>query len=240
MIAGILFDKDGTLFDFNATWGRWTAALMHALADGDADRAEALGAALGFDAGHNSFATDSPVIAHTPEEIAAALLPLLPGKTPAALVAQMNAMSAGAPLVPALPLAPLLGELRARGLRLGVATNDAESAARAHLDVAGVAGLFDYVAGFDSGHGGKPQPGMLLAFADRFDLDPAEVLMVGDSRHDLIAGRAAGMKTVAVLTGVAPADDLAPLAEAVLPDIGHLPAWLDALERPRRVERALG
>ena len=52
--------------------------------------------------------------------------------------------------------------------------------------------------------------------------------MVGDSRHDLEAGRAAGMRPVAVLTGIARAADLAPHAEVVLPDIGALPAWLDA------------
>jgi phosphoglycolate phosphatase len=50
--------------------------------------------------------------------------------------------------------------------------------------------------------------------------------MVGDSTHDLIAGRAAGMGTVAVLTGMASTSDLAPFADLVLPDIGHLPAWL--------------
>jgi phosphoglycolate phosphatase len=53
--------------------------------------------------------------------------------------------------------------------------------------------------------------------------------MVGDSRHDLMAGRAAGMRTVAVLTGIAEAPELAPLADAVLPDIGHLADWLDTL-----------
>jgi phosphoglycolate phosphatase len=54
------------------------------------------------------------------------------------------------------------------------------------------------------------------------------VAMVGDSRHDLQAGRAAGMRTVAVLTGIAKAADLADLADVILPDIGALPAWLDA------------
>ncbi len=77
-----------------------------------------------------------------------------------------------------------------------------------------------------AGPSAKPAPGMLLAFADRFGLDPAAVLMVGDSRHDLIAARAAGMPAVGVLTGTAAAEDLAPLALAVLPDIGHLPGWL--------------
>ncbi|MGR3462852.1 MAG: HAD family hydrolase, partial [Roseovarius sp.] len=50
--------------------------------------------------------------------------------------------------------------------------------------------------------------------------------MVGDSTHDLIAGRAAGMACVGVLPGTATQADLAPFADAVLPDIGHLPGWL--------------
>ena len=50
--------------------------------------------------------------------------------------------------------------------------------------------------------------------------------MVGDSPHDLVAGRAAGMTAVAVLTGIATEADLGPLADVVLPDIGHLPGWL--------------
>jgi len=42
----------------------------------------------------------------------------------------------------------------------------------------------------------------------------------------LHAGHAAGMRTVAVLTGMADEATLAPLADVVLPNIGHLPEWL--------------
>lgn len=227
-IRGVLFDKDGTLFDFNATWSAWARAFLADLAGGDPLRAAALGRAIGFDLERAAFALESPVIAGTPGEIAEALLPHLPGANPAALVTRMNTAAAAAPMVPAVPLQPLLGMLRGRGYRLGVVTNDAEVAARAHLAGSGIESLFDFVAGFDSGFGAKPQPGALLAFAERFGLAPSEVVMVGDSRHDLIAARAAGMRAVAVLTGLAPAADLGPLARAVLPDIGHLPAWLEA------------
>ena len=58
-------------------------------------------------------------------------------------------------------------------------------------------------------------------------LKPERVVMVGDSTHDLLAGRAAGMQTLGVLTGIAERPELAPLADAVLPDIGHIPAWLE-------------
>ncbi|MCW3781797.1 HAD family hydrolase [Defluviimonas salinarum] len=226
-IRGLVFDKDGTLFDFRATWGGWSRRILEELAGGSTDLAATLGTAIGYDLSDGSFAPDSPVIAHTAPEIATYLLPHLPGADHAVLVARMNAMAAVTDLVAATPLVPLFEALTARGLRLGLATNDAEEPAHAHLRAADVARFFQFVSGFDSGHGAKPDPGPLLAFARSQGLDPESVAMVGDSRHDLVAGRAAGMRTVAVLTGVAEAEELAPLADVVLPDIGHLPRWID-------------
>jgi len=52
------------------------------------------------------------------------------------------------------------------------------------------------------------------------------VVMVGDSRHDLLAGRRAGMQTIAVLSGMTPEAELVELADAILPDIGALPGWI--------------
>lgn len=223
-IRAILFDKDGTLFDFQATWGAWAGTLITDLAGGDPALAAGLAEAMQFDAVAGRFLPDSPVIAGTGHEVALLLAPHLPGVDLGTLESRLAAGAAEAPLVEAVPLRALLALLRGAGYRLGVATNDFESVARQHL--AGVLDLFDFVAGFDSGHGGKPEPGMLLAFARACGVPAPSVLMVGDSRHDLIAGRAAGMRTLAVLTGVAGADDLADLADAVRPDIGHLPGLL--------------
>lgn len=228
MIDAIIFDKDGTLFDFRLSWGAWAASLLAELAAEGHDPAR-LGGAMGFDPVTRQFAPDSPVIAGTPDDIAAALLPVLPQGDGPALVARINRLAAAAPMVPATDLAAVLGTLRDRGLKIGLATNDAEAPAHAHLHLAGIHHLFDFVAGFDSGHGAKPGPGPLLAFAARFGLTPSRVVMVGDSLHDLHAGRAAGMRTIAVLTGIAGAATLAPHADAVLPDISHIAGWIDAL-----------
>jgi len=227
-IRGILFDKDGTLFDFEASWSEWAAGLFHDLAEGDPTLTEALADRAGYDLARRRFLPGSPVIAGTLEEVATCLQPILPAARLDALVHRMNAAAAEAPMVPVAPLAPLLADLRAFGLKLGVATNAAEVEARAHLTAAGVDGAFDFLAGFDTGYGAKPEPGMCFAFADTLALDASEVLMVGDSTHDLIAGRAAGMQVLGVLTGLAAAEDLAPHADAILPDIGHLPLWLAA------------
>lgn len=225
-IAGLLFDKDGTLFDFNATWTVWAHGFLGTLAGGDTDRATALGQAIGFDYIQRAFDPLSPVVAGTPEDIAALLLPELPGRAEADLIHHMNTAAADAPMAEAAPLAPLLDEFAAQGIKLGVATNDAEAPARAHLAEAGVELRFDFIAGSDSGFGAKPRPGQLLAFLETTGLMPEQALMIGDSRHDLLAGRAAGMGTVAVLTGLATSAELSDLADVILPDIGHLPAYL--------------
>ena len=226
-IRGILLDKDGTLFGFQETWGPWAARLLRGLGR-DETHAALLADALRFDLADETFAADSPAVAGTIAEQVAILLPFLPGWDAEALRDHLSRMAAEAVPVPAADLPSLLAELRARGLGIGVATNDGIHPARRHLQDARIHDAIDWVAGYDSGHGAKPDPGMLLAFADAVDLDPAEVAMVGDSLHDLHAARAAGMVAVGVLTGTVGWAELEPHAETVLSHVGELPGWLDA------------
>jgi phosphoglycolate phosphatase len=225
-IRGILFDKDGTLFDFQTTWGAWSRRFFTELAEGDAGLAADVAGALGFDFATDRFDPASIIIAGTPGEVAGALVAAFPRWDRATMVDHINRVASEVPQAEPVPLGPLMEGFRARGLRLGVATNDAEAPARAHLGRAGITDLFDFIAGFDSGFGAKPEPGMQFGFCAATGLDPAEVLMVGDSHHDLISGRAAGMGTVGVLTGLAGRDDLAPLADVVLDHIGQIPGLL--------------
>lgn len=225
-IAAILFDKDGTLFDFEATWGAWARGVVVDLAGGEGVLAGQLAEAIGYDLAAARFAPHSPVIAGTVAEVAGLMVPHLPGQQVGALVNRLDAAACRAPQVAAVPLAPCLGGLRGAGLRLGVATNDSESSARAQLAREGVEGLFDFIAGYDSGFGAKPEPGPLLAFAEAMGVAPGAVAMVGDTLHDMAAARAAGMVAVAVLTGPAPRAVLAPAADVVLSDIGALADWL--------------
>lgn len=225
-IKGLVFDKDGTLFDFRRSWGGWARGLLGQMAE-DAAHADRMGQAIGYDLHTGEFSPDSPVIAATAADIAMALSSHLPALTTSQITGHINAAAALAPMVEAVELRPLLAALKARGLKIGLATNDTEAPARAHLQAHGIIDLFDFIAGYDSGHGPKPGPGMCQAFARQTGLAPGDCAMVGDSLHDLHAGRAAGMVTVAVLTGIAQRHELAPSADVVLPDIGAIPDWLD-------------
>lgn len=74
-IKGILFDKDGTLFDFTATWGNWAHDVLMELAEGRVEGAVRLGAAIGYvfpQSGQPGFfLPHSPVIASTSSVVAA-------------------------------------------------------------------------------------------------------------------------------------------------------------------------
>mgnify|MGYP001109814437 CR=1 FL=1 len=223
---GIIFDKDGTLFEFRATWEAWAARMLADAAQGDTALEARLADAIRFDRKVQAFHPDSPCIAGTNREVAELVCAVLGEDDIEGMELRLIISAQDVPLVEAVPLAAFLDGLAARGLRLGVVTNDSEAGATGHLGQTRILERFDFVAGFDSGHGAKPAPGPLLAFAAQLGLDPAHVVMVGDSTHDLIAGRRAGMQTVGVLTGIAEAPELEPHADVILPHIGHIPGLL--------------
>ncbi len=219
----ILFDKDGTLFDFRGTWEAWARRVLGQLAGEDHGLLSGAADAIGFDL-DTGFHSTSVVIAGTTADVEAALQPVFPDVEGIAALLDRAAIEAAPAPVPMLhETLALLGAT----YELGVVTNDAEAPARAHLAHAGITDHFGFIAGYDSGFGGKPAPGQLLGFCNISGIAPEHCVMVGDSLHDLHAGRAAGMAAVGVLTGVATEADLAPFADVVLPGLAQLPHWLD-------------
>lgn len=225
-IKAILFDKDGTLFDFVGTWGAFTHDFLWELSGCDTTFADVLANAVGFVMQDKSFERGSLAIAGTPSDFHAALRPHFSSKSDEEFRALTRSIDVRIPNAEVVPLRAYLSDLRTAGYVLGVATNAGEQGAIDHLGQVDIVDQFDFIAGYDSGHGAKPAPGMLLAFAQAVNVAPSEVIMVGDSTHDLHAARAAGMGRVAVLTGVATHDDLVDHSDVVLPSIADLPNWL--------------
>jgi phosphoglycolate phosphatase len=228
-IKGLLFDKDGTLLDFQASWGAWAADLVDWLAKADVQLAADLASALKVDRAARSVMPGSVIIAGTPADIADTVKEMFPDELPIELSLRILDYSRHVVPVPVCDLPALFDELLQMGLHLGVATNDGQSLAHAQVATLGLSTKVGFVAGYDSGFGAKPGPGMCRAFLNANGLDPAQAAMVGDSLHDLEAGRAAGMVCVAVETGLARAAELSGHADVVLPDISHLPRWLAEL-----------
>jgi phosphoglycolate phosphatase len=228
-IKGVLFDKDGTLVDFEATWGPINQAVGRMAANGDGLRAASILDACGVDPATGRTRPESPLAIAAADEIADALItagsPLLHDD----LMAGLHRLFAegGRRAVALGDVAGVLSALRALGLKIGVASSDSAEAVAASIAALGVPHLVDFQCGYDSGFGPKPQPGMVQAFCAATGLAPAAIMMVGDSTHDLAMGRAAGCgAVVGVLSGTGTMESLGPHADVLIGSVADLPALL--------------
>jgi len=233
-IKGILFDKDGTLLDFHETWMPSINALVGFLGDGKADLEERLLEIGGFDKATGRVLSGSILAAGHPRDLAEVWIDLLPdhARDLEKVTAVIEAFfEQNVEPKPVCDLSVFADSLLAHGVVLGIATNDSAAGIESSLKGTGFLDKVMFKAGYDSGHGGKPGPGMGLAFAKAAGLDPSEVMMVGDNSHDMEMGRAAGCGLlVGVLTGNSNRDDLAPMADHVLDTIEELPGLMTTLQ----------
>jgi N-acetyl-D-muramate 6-phosphate phosphatase len=98
-------------------------------------------------------------------------------------------------------IADLVAALEGRGLTWGIVTNKAERFALPLMRLLGYSARAACVIGGDTTGKLKPHPEPLYAAARAIGIAPAHCLYVGDDERDVQAGRAAGMKTVAVRYG---------------------------------------
>lgn len=225
-LRGVVFDKDGTLLDFERTWGPVSRRCAAAVAP---DRVDELLRASGHDPRTDAFVPGSAIVAGTARDVAAAYLSVLGSGDLDALTSAVDATFAREAAECAVAIdgvAEAVAALCEAGMVLGVATSDNTDSAERGLRAIGLRERFAVVCGYDAGHGGKPGPGMVLAFCRAVGLQPQEVAVVGDSVHDLEMGRAAGAGlVVGVLTGPATQADLG-LADVVLDSVADLPGWI--------------
>lgn len=229
-LRGILFDKDGTLLSFEATWTPVLRQLALDAANGDPSRAEALLEAGGLDRSTGKFRTGSVIGAGTTDLIVSLWYGELGAAEQAAHAARMDASfhaHGERHSVPVEGADTALAALAERGFVMGVATNDSAAAAKVALAALGMARHFAHIFGYDSVDNRKPAPDQVHLFCAATGLAPAEVAVVGDNPHDLEMARAAGAMAIGVTSGNSSAEDLAPLADVVLASVADLPAWLD-------------
>ncbi|HJQ23843.1 MAG TPA: HAD-IIIA family hydrolase [Blastocatellia bacterium] len=98
--------------------------------------------------------------------------------------------------------------LRRRGYRIGVVTSKGRDLATRGLRLCALDEMIDAAIFLEDTQVHKPQPEPILAALARLQVTPQEAAYVGDSCHDMVAGRRAGVKTVAALWGPMPRADL--------------------------------
>ena len=231
-IRAVLFDKDGTLIDFDATWNPVYLETVNTLTRGNQELSRRLLEIGGWDFTSGTARAGSPLRQGSNAQIAALWAKEMryPGKVETLefqidVLFRMGGVQHAKPTTPHLP--ELLVRLKRANLRIGVASMDGEAAVRATLERLDLSPFIDFVAGYDSGHGIKPEPGMVLAFARLCTIKPANLAVVGDSPHDLAMGRAAGAGLVVGFTGGGGVSDLlAPNADHIIERLEDLLALI--------------
>lgn len=232
MIKALLFDKDGTLFDFYATWGPATLEAALLITEGDREQATYLLQQSGLDARTGRFAPGSLIASGSNGEIVDHWVKLLGREGERAVLyekieAHFRAHQIqGA--VPVTELADLFAVLKLRGYRLGVATMDSEGSAQAAMKQWKADMHLDFICGFDTGHGVKPGGGMVRAFAECLGMETKEIAVIGDSPHDMEMAHDGGAGlAIGVLSGVSSRDTLLiHKAHHILENIQYLPDLL--------------
>ncbi|MCX7996597.1 MAG: HAD-IA family hydrolase [Patescibacteria group bacterium] len=108
-------------------------------------------------------------------------------------------------MVGAFPtVAETVQSLKKNGLKVATVTNRARPSTIAILTESGIHEEIDLIIGFEDVKNPKPHPEGILKALLYFGLEPGEVVMIGDSEFDILAGKAAQVKTIGVRTGLHP------------------------------------
>lgn len=224
-IRAILFDRDGTLIDFDPTWVPCFRRMLETLSGGHSALLSKLLDASGLDPDRNGFRRGALVLTHAPIDYARQWADALDVDFDDAFLSQVSALlleSCTLAVTPFNDTVSTISALKERGMTVGLATNGTQATALKQLEALGVLPHFEFVAGYDSGFGRKPGPGQLLAFAEQIGCQPNEVAMIGDSLHDMDAARAAGCRAIAVSTGAVPASELHAHSDHVIESLAGL------------------
>jgi len=120
-------------------------------------------------------------------------------------------------------LVDLIRGLRAKGHPQGVVTSKGQQESEALLQDLGLGDLFDVVVGDDDVRLLKPDPAPVVEACRLLRVQPADAVMVGDTRFDVAAGRSAGARAVGVLWGNGSRESLLEAgADALVRDAGEL------------------
>ena len=188
MTAAVLFDLDGTFADTAPDLGRAVNAMRAArglspVPLADTRRVTSLGArgllSVGFGIGpdHADYPAMREEFLHIYENNLCCDTTLFPG------------------------IADLIDRLEGLGIRWGIVTNKAERFALPLLRQLGYGQRAACIIGGDTTPHMKPHPAPLLAAAKSVGCTPEHCIYVGDDERDIQAGKAAGMRTIAVRFG---------------------------------------
>jgi phosphoglycolate phosphatase len=226
----IIFDKDGTLIDFDLMWGNWTLQLADRLHDStQLDVCQALCECYGYDLARRKILSDGKLTC-TPmwrlRELMVEVVTALGMPLTDASGAVAKAWHVPDPVTLARPLTDLqklFTNIHRLGIKIAIATTDDRDPTRGMLEALDIKHLVATMVCADDGIPAKPAPDMLTRICRSLNVDPCNVIVVGDTVADLQMARSAGAGyAIGVLSGVGSLATLTPLADLLIDTIDTL------------------
>lgn len=234
-IEGIVFDKDGTLIDFHATWGPILRKAVNHLIEPFNEKttiSDAIFRTLGVDQ-VSMRAGDGPYSISTFDKIGTVVATVLyqHGMTwtqAEQRVEEIFKVAAQTPpaldqLTPTTDLPKLFDALQANGIKVGLATADNRHGTLDTLEKLQCYSESVFIAcGDDSGLPPKPDPALLDAISSHWGTTTNRIAMVGDTIGDVHMARRAGAVSIGVLTGAGTIEMLEPYTDTILNSIDDI------------------
>lgn len=229
----VVFDKDGTLVDFDRLWaGRTERGVDRALAAAGlpAHLRSGFLKVFGVESATSKVIPESPLAVSTLAKLGLVCAVLLhqagiPWHLAEALAAnefmpEIDTQPTAADILPIGDVAGLMHRLKAQGIRIGICTSDDRAATTAALPLLGIADVVDILVCGNDPLPNKPDPETLWSIGRAFGIAPGRMAMVGDSVTDMRTGRNAGVAcTLGVLSGTGERPAMAAYADHIAADI---------------------
>jgi phosphoglycolate phosphatase-like HAD superfamily hydrolase len=226
----IIFDKDGTLIDFDAMWGGWVVFLAEQLHQiSGLEVREALCLAMGYDDENKKVLAHGKLAATPMSQLYNLTVEVMQSLGLSAEDAQKTVKTGWCipdPVLLAKPFTDLrafFGQLHSKGIKIAIATTDDRAPTQAMIEAFDIEEYISTMVCADDGIKAKPAPDMVITLCERMKVDPSRVMVIGDTTADLRMGRSARAGLiVGVLSGVSNARELVSYADVLIESIDEL------------------
>ncbi len=239
-IRAIIFDKDGTLLDFDAFWMSVAAAAVSDMlkaVNADESLADECLAAIGTDG--KSATLDGILCKGTYAQMANAFYDVLKKANcgiehdtlnTVVIKAFHNNISHGKVIPACRDITEVFKRISRLGIKTAVVTTDDRYVTEKCLNALGIKDFFCRIYTDDGIHPTKPNPHYINQFCVDEGLERTEILMVGDTLTDMTFAENGGIKSM----GVSKTDEgkrlLLPKASFVTDDISHIFDVINSME----------
>lgn len=213
-VSCVVLDKDGTLIDFDYTWGPRTADWIRALAEalpGEGTPVGLFASALGYDWARQCVIPDGPIAIVSGLKLvtlAAGVLYQqgLPWHQAESVAITTLQQTLGATITTAeiKPIGDVVGtikRLRKAGILVAIATGDDRKPTEETLSLLGITDEVATIVCGDDPLPEKPDPAVLQSIGSKLGISTRHMLMVGDTINDMLAGQNAEVAGCIGITG---------------------------------------